>query len=237
MSVMTAALFVETGGVYFGLPDVDPWDEQRDARLYPGPWPVVAHPPCSRWCQLAPMNAAINGLAVGDDGGAFEAALAAVHTYGGVLEHPAFSYAWPAFELPRPLVGAGWQGSFEDGGWSCYVEQGMYGHAIRKPTWLYAYGVELPAMRWRKTRKQANEPGWYVRHDRGTECKRRGADRIRDKRASATPPAFRDVLARDGPNRRAGCHRGCMSASFRFVAVLIRLLDTGPANRETRQAA
>lgn len=25
-----AALYVETGGVYFGLTDVDPWDEARD---------------------------------------------------------------------------------------------------------------------------------------------------------------------------------------------------------------
>lgn len=46
---MIAALFVQRGGVYFGLPDVDPWDEQRDARLYAGPLPVVAHPPCQRW--------------------------------------------------------------------------------------------------------------------------------------------------------------------------------------------
>ena len=29
-----AALFVETNGCYFGLPNVDPWDEPRDARLY-----------------------------------------------------------------------------------------------------------------------------------------------------------------------------------------------------------
>ena len=29
---MVAALFVETDGVYFGLPNVDPWDEERDAR-------------------------------------------------------------------------------------------------------------------------------------------------------------------------------------------------------------
>jgi len=47
-----AALYVETGGVYYGLPDVDPWDEERDARLYAGPWPVVAHPPCSRLPRL-----------------------------------------------------------------------------------------------------------------------------------------------------------------------------------------
>ena len=29
---MIAALFVETGGCYFGVPDVDPWDEPRDAK-------------------------------------------------------------------------------------------------------------------------------------------------------------------------------------------------------------
>jgi hypothetical protein len=47
--VVIAALYVETGGCYYGLPDVDPWDLARDARTYAGPWPVVAHPPCERW--------------------------------------------------------------------------------------------------------------------------------------------------------------------------------------------
>lgn len=27
-----AALYVETGGTYYGLPGVDPWDVERDAR-------------------------------------------------------------------------------------------------------------------------------------------------------------------------------------------------------------
>ena len=42
---MIAALYVQTGGSYFDLPDVDPYDQDRDARTYAGPWPVVAHPP------------------------------------------------------------------------------------------------------------------------------------------------------------------------------------------------
>ena len=46
---MIAALYVQKAGAYFGLPDVDPWDEARDARLYAGPHRVVAHPPCQRW--------------------------------------------------------------------------------------------------------------------------------------------------------------------------------------------
>ena len=33
-----AALYVNTDGPYFGLDGVDPWDESRDARSYPGRW-------------------------------------------------------------------------------------------------------------------------------------------------------------------------------------------------------
>ena len=46
---MIAALYVESGGAYFGLQGVDPWDEVRDARLYAGPHAIVAHPPCQRY--------------------------------------------------------------------------------------------------------------------------------------------------------------------------------------------
>ena len=112
---MIAALYVETNGIYYGLPDVDPWDEQRDARLYEGPWPVVAHPPCARWCALAPMVQAVYGYKIGHDGGTFEAALESVRRFGGVLEHPAHTRAWGRFGLPRPSLG-GWSQSFLDDG-------------------------------------------------------------------------------------------------------------------------
>jgi len=46
--VTVAALYVARGGAYWNLPDVDPWDVERDARLYAGPWAVIAHPPCQR---------------------------------------------------------------------------------------------------------------------------------------------------------------------------------------------
>jgi hypothetical protein len=142
---MIAALFVETGGCYFGLPDVDPWDKVRDARLYAGSLPVVAHPPCQLWTRFAHVNYARWGgehNRPGNDEGCFKAALAHVRRCGGVLEHPAFSDAWKAHALPRP-VGLGWQRSL-DGLWACEVWQSAYGHKARKRTWLLYCGDKPP---------------------------------------------------------------------------------------------
>jgi hypothetical protein len=135
-----AALFVDGKGVYSGLPDVEVWDEARDARLYPGPWPVVCHPPCARWSRLAGMVEARFGYKRGDDGGCFASALDSVRKWGGVLEHPADTRAWDAYSLPVPPSSGGWVRGIE-GGWSCQVEQGSFGHRAPKATWLYAVGV------------------------------------------------------------------------------------------------
>jgi len=143
-----AALYVDPRGVYAGLDDVDVWGEARDARLYQGPYPVVAHPPCSRWCRLAGLVEARWGHRRGDDGGCFGAALDAVRRFGGVLEHPAYSDAWAHFGLHRPPTGGGWVNADFEGGWTCYVEQGRYGHPAKKATWLYAVGVDLPSLEW-----------------------------------------------------------------------------------------
>lgn len=147
---LVAALYVERGGVYFGLNGVDPWDEARDARKYAGPHPVVAHPPCARWGRYAKggPNPRARRFIVGDDGGCFREALRAVRAFGGILEHPADSHAWRAFSLTAPPRRGGWIMADTVGGWTCCVEQRHYGHAARKATWLYAVGVELPALRW-----------------------------------------------------------------------------------------
>lgn len=148
-----AALYVETDGCYFGLEGVEPWDEVRDARKYDGPWPVVAHPPCQRWGRLwagQPLWIKRTGerKQLGDDDGCFEAALAAVRRHGGVLEHPWGSLAWPHFGLATPERSGGWIMADFIGGWTCCVEQGQYGHYARKPTLLYAFGVDLPSLKW-----------------------------------------------------------------------------------------
>lgn len=187
---LVAALFVEPDGVYADVPLVDLWPEARDAREYAGPFPVVAHPPCARWSRLAGFTEARWGYKRGEDGGCFAAALESVRTWGGVLEHPAYSAAWDRFNLPEPTWRGGWTLGL-DGGASCYVEQGRYGLPVKKATWLYAYGVELPELRWGYTSDgegdAANQNEWG------------GMDAWRDhsggqRAASGTPLEFRDAL-------------------------------------------
>lgn len=195
-----AALYVETDGCYFALPGVDPWDEARDARLYAGPHPVVAHPPCQRWGRFwHGSTRKPHQFKLGDDGGCFEAALASVRKFGGVLEHPADSHAWRHFGLMAPprtgkWFRADWPANL---GWTCYVEQGFYGHESRKPTWLYAAHVDLPELIW--GRGEQRIPQWMI--DRyGYEKARRigvvamigGKDKTRKR--NATPLPFRDLL-------------------------------------------
>lgn len=152
-----AALFVESRGCYQRLAGVDAWDKKRDARLYAGPHPVVAHPPCDRWGRYATGGPSVFvKKEVGADEGCFAAALEAVRTWGGVLEHPRDSKAWDAFGLFKPPSGGGWIAAGDGIGWCCCVEQGHYGHRAQKATWLYVAHVSgLPSLRWGRSAKRA----------------------------------------------------------------------------------
>jgi hypothetical protein len=187
---MIAALYVASNGAYFGLPDVDPWDEARDARDYAGPWPVVAHPPCARWTAIgksAYVRYGAEWMRPGNDGGCFAAALAAVRKWGGVLEHPANSMAWDRHGLKRPPRDGGWVRA-DAHGWTCCVAQQHYGHRSRKMTWLYAVGTDRPPLRW-------GVPIDRAPYQCGGHC---GATRelgvLSKRECAATPSEFRDVL-------------------------------------------
>ncbi len=199
---MIAALYVETNGAYYGLEGVDPWDEDRDARKYAGPHPVVAHPPCQRWGKLWAGNpSVIKATGVrkikGDDGGCFKSALADVRIYGGVLEHPEQSHAWAHFNLNRPPRAGGWIVADFFGGWTCCVEQGRYGHYARKPTWLYAVGTELPELDWGRTKIELDPE--TVERIGLEKAKRRGevassGGGVDSTARIHTPEPFRDLL-------------------------------------------
>lgn len=139
---MIAALYIDGGGPYPSMSDVDCWDEARDARAYPGPGPIVAHPPCGPWgslkhCSNRQHEAPLALVAV-----------AQVRAYGGVLEHPVRSGLWVACSLPRP-------GEPPDawGGYSVEVCQCDWGHVARKRTLLYLVGVPRAALEMRPARE------------------------------------------------------------------------------------
>lgn len=125
-----AALYIDPRGPYPTMPNVDCWDEARDAREYAGPYPVVAHPPCGPWsrlrhfCKHQPADCALR-------------AVDQVRAFGGVLEHPESSMLWVTRRLAMP-------GGLPDefGGWSMQVDQCAWGHRARKRTWLYFVGVQ-----------------------------------------------------------------------------------------------
>ncbi len=180
MSDLTvAALYVEKGGAYWDLPGVDPWDEERDARLYAGPYPVVAHPPCRNWSQMGHCRPEI---VRGDDGGCFAAALSAVRNFGGVLEHPARSHAWEWFGISRPAVNGFPLIVDEYGGATCEVDQRWYGHEANKPTWIYYVGPKrVHLLTWGRA------PG-------GSKTVGRSYGGGRSHLRSRTPEPFRDLL-------------------------------------------
>ncbi len=189
MSEDVSALYVETGGSYFGLPGVDPWDQARDARNYKGPSPVVAHPPCQRWGAMAKVNFVRWGgehNRPGNDGGCFKSALEAVRSYGGVLEHPAKTRAWAEHGLEKPR-GVGWH-RCDDGGWVCEVWQSAYGHRANKATWLYAFGFSPPELRWERP-VGTHQVGFQ--DQRG---KARNKPTLPPREAASTPKEFRDEL-------------------------------------------
>ena len=195
---MLAALYVMPNGVYSDLPGVEPWDEARDARLYAGPWRVIAHPPCERWGRYwggAPWQKVRKKL--GDDNGCFAAALAAVREWGGVIEHPEASHAWRTYGLRPPPRAGGWIAADDFGGMTCCVEQGHYGHRARKATWLYAVNVQPLPLRWGSSGKRERmDEGFHSAEERRRAVRTGICQRLSRNQRMTTPPEFRDLLIR-----------------------------------------
>jgi hypothetical protein len=127
---MVQALYIDPRGPYPTLLGAaNCWDEERDARLYNGPGPIVSHPPCGPWGRL-------KHLYKGNEKDLGPLAVEQVRRWGGVLEHPAGSELWDHCLLPRP----GWLPGIW-GGMTIQVDQVEWGHACVKPTWIYVVGT------------------------------------------------------------------------------------------------
>ena len=178
-----AALYVERKGPYFSLLSSRRcWDENRDARTYPGPYPVVAHPPCGPWGRL-------KGLCTKQDPNLALFAVDQVRLYGGVLAHPAYSGLWRACRLPRP-------GEFLDkwGGWTLNVDQVDYGHKAQKQTWLYIVGMKRKDFY--RSDLWKNRPGPGIPTHTVTSSLRKAASlpKMWSDAARQTPPEFGKFL-------------------------------------------
>jgi len=191
-----AALYVLKDGPYFGLPGVDPWDEERDARKYTESYPVIAHPPCERWGRYwSGGPSAKVKRKLGDDNGCFEHALDVVRSRGGVLEHPEASYAFKKFGLPIPKWHGGWTAPDHFGGRSCCVAQGKYGHQARKMTWLYAVLPQYPELKWGPSNGMKRlDQGYHSKAERARIIKTGVCQLLSKRQRQETPLEFRDLL-------------------------------------------
>lgn len=185
------ALFVDPKGIYPRLlGDESCWGAERDARVYAGPHPVIAHPPCQLWGNLAFVNFKRWGgehNKPGNDGGCFKHALWCVESFGGVIEHPRTSRAWKAFgiESPQPYT---WTLTSR-GGWTCEVWQSAYGHRANKATCLYFVGDKPP-----KEMDWSRPVGTHQCGFRDRRGDHKNKKTVGKREASATPEAFARVL-------------------------------------------
>lgn len=236
MTATVAALYIDPRGPYPRLnqPSADPlawgyvhcYDATRDARLYAGPHPVVAHPPCKHWGRLRHLahiecpaslcryvgpgagGLCLECFAVGlSDRDCAPRAVEQVRAFGGVLEHPAGSKLWEACNLPPPGL---WQSEHRyaddhcetdaHGGYAVEVNQCEWGHVARKRTWLYLVGVPREALE--APPFPGREPTRSVsgRRGRATQAKhpswREQLPRASDTQRRLTPPLFAEYLVR-----------------------------------------
>lgn len=199
-----AALFVRADSIYKTLPGVECYDAARDARMWPGGCPIVAHPPCRTWGSLKAFAKAPpheHGLSLW--------AVEQIRRWGGVLEHPAASSLWREAPLPEP----GWLPD-EWGGWTFQCDQFHWGHLARKRTRLYIVGAildELPPVPWRQGQpthcvSSLGRHAYNTRSGLRQPSPRSALPELGSNRRDKTPPAFAQWLVELA--RRCGSGRG-----------------------------
>lgn len=132
-----AVLWVQRNTIYkrFGL---DLWGVERDANLYPGPGPIIAHPPCGPWGPLAwsSKESKTHGVR----------AMELVHQYGGVVEQPRGTQLYKQHGRAGAHI--------------IWVNQSDFGHRALKATDLYVWEVPgMPPVDWDQLRTTPRDKG------------------------------------------------------------------------------
>ena len=127
----TPVLCVSRNSVYHAMPDVDAYDQQRDARTFCDDRPLIAHPPCRAWSAYTRHQA----KPAADEWTLGPMCVTWLRRNGGILEHPAHSKLFEYCRLPRP------DDPMRDGIRTVAVWQSWWGYDLRKATWLTFFGI------------------------------------------------------------------------------------------------
>lgn len=141
--------------VYCGFDDVTVYDDRRDARLFDGVGPVVAHPPCRAWSAFTRHQA----KPPADEILLWPWCVAVISICGGVLEHPAYSRLFDFCDIPTPGE------SPRRGLWSMAIDQSWFGFCASKRTWLVFSGIDrdqLPPIPFRLHNPHGDRRRWQV---------------------------------------------------------------------------
>ena len=129
---MVSILYAHARSNYKKYPDLQVYDEARDALSFSGSDVIIAHPPCRLYSKMRAFSTAPE----------FEKiyayhALKIIRLNGGILEHPCSSLFFKEANLPLP----GSTDAF--GGFTISVNQGWFGYYTEKRTRLYIVGCSI----------------------------------------------------------------------------------------------
>jgi hypothetical protein len=155
---MIAVLCVSRNSVYKQIKGVDSYDEDRDARTFPGGIPAVAHPPCrcySAFCrhQAKPKDRE-SEMALG------VWCVDQVRKWGGVIEQPAHSKLWETCGLPQPK-----DRNAAECAWSMELPQFWFGDVREKNTWLFFSRIpraDVPKLPFRLKPEGGDRRAWQL---------------------------------------------------------------------------
>lgn len=113
---MISVLCINPISVYHSIPNLDLWDEQRNAYRFTGSNPVITHAPCAQWSR---MKAFSNPDPEQKQLAHF--CCDQVERNGGIFEHPQGSSFFKERGI-KPTIS---------------IDQFWFGFPARKRTWLY----------------------------------------------------------------------------------------------------
>jgi hypothetical protein len=124
---MSIVLFTRKNSIYKKLGH-DCYDKERNAYNCPRYKPVLAHPPCRTWGNLAHFTKLTDEEIIEEQDLA-RFAISLVNKNGGIVEHPKMSKLWKTADISKGIL--------------LGIQQKDFGHRAYKDTYLYIVGCKI----------------------------------------------------------------------------------------------